>query len=594
MTEKKKLTKRAAAAAAAAAAIPVDLERVAMEKLYADTMKNLTEGSVIPGKILEICGEDVVVDIGSKSEGIIPLVEFKEIADLKPGDVHDVLIESMDDETGTIKLSYQRAKEQQRWNRVVANCKEGSVVKGMVQGRVRGGLLVDVDGIEAFLPGSQVDIVPVQNPDDYLNREFEFKIIKINTDRKNIVISRRELLEDQRRGRKRELLTDLKVGQLRPGVVKNITDFGVFVDLDGMDGLLHITDMSWGRLNHPSELVKVGEPIDVMVLDVNLEKERVSLGLKQKQQNPWDNIENKYPVGSRLRGKVVSLMPYGAFIELESGVEGLVHVSEISWTKRVVRASDVLKVGESVAIVVLTVNKTDQKIGLGMRQMEENPWDGVRGSYPIGTRVSGTVRNLTSYGAFIELEDGIDGMVHVSDMSWTRKVNHPSEVLKKGDKINAVVLEVDPDNQRISLGLKQALDDPWSSIAARYKIGQMVKGKVTKLASFGAFVELEDGIDGLVHISQISEERVEKVKDVIKLGQEVQARVVRIDEVERKIGLSIKAAAVSDADFVVKDEMLQGLGPGEDLGDLAGVLDAAFSTKSNEDWHPGEKGSKTE
>ncbi|MFZ4395028.1 MAG: 30S ribosomal protein S1, partial [Kiritimatiellia bacterium] len=278
MTEKKKLTKRAAAAAAAAAAIPVDLERVAMEKLYADTMKNLTEGSVIPGKILEICGEDVVVDIGSKSEGIIPLVEFKEIADLKPGDVHDVLIESMDDETGTIKLSYQRAKEQQRWNRVVANCKEGSVVKGMVQGRVRGGLLVDVDGIEAFLPGSQVDIVPVQNPDDYLNREFEFKIIKINTDRKNIVISRRELLEDQRRGRKRELLTDLKVGQLRPGVVKNITDFGVFVDLDGMDGLLHITDMSWGRLNHPSELVKVGEPIDVMVLDVNLEKERVSLG----------------------------------------------------------------------------------------------------------------------------------------------------------------------------------------------------------------------------------------------------------------------------------------------------------------------------
>ncbi len=592
MTETKKITKRAAAAAAAAAAIPVDNERAAMEKLYADTMKNLTEGSVIPGKILEISGDDVVVDIGSKSEGIIPLAEFKGIEDLKPGDVHDVLIESMDDETGTIKLSYQRAKEQQRWNRVVANCKEGSVVKGIVQGRVRGGLLVDVDGIEAFLPGSQVDIVPVQNPDDYLNREFEFKIIKINSDRKNIVVSRRELIEDQRRGRKRELLTELKVGQLRPGVVKNITDFGVFVDLDGMDGLLHITDMSWGRLNHPSELVKVGEPIEVMVLDVNLEKERVSLGLKQRQQNPWDNIENKYPVGSRLRGKVVSLMPYGAFVELEPGVEGLVHVSEMSWTKRVVRASDALKVAESVAVVVLTVNKADQKIGLGMRQMEENPWDGVRGSYPIGTRVTGTVRNLTSYGAFIELEDGIDGMVHVSDMSWTRKVNHPSEVLKKGDKISAVVLEVDPDNQRISLGLKQAQDDPWSSIAARYKIGQMVKGKVTKLASFGAFVELEDGIDGLVHISQISEDRVEKVKDVLKLGQEVQARVVRIDEVERKIGLSIKAAAVSDADFVVKDEMLQGLGPGEDLGDLAGVLDAAFGAKPNEDWHPGEKAAK--
>jgi small subunit ribosomal protein S1 len=402
------------------------------------------------------------------------------------------------------------------------------------------------------------------------------------------VLSRRELMEDRRRDRKRELLTEIKVGQVRKGSVKNITDFGVFVDLDGMDGLLHITDMSWGRINHPTELVKVGDELEVVILDVNLEKERVSLGLKQRSNNPWENIQAKYPVGSRLRGKVVNLVPYGAFVEIEQGVEGLVHVSEISWTKRIARASDVLTVGQEVDVVVLNVNREEQKIALGIRQTEENPWDGVRMRYPIGARVSGKVRNLTSYGAFVELEEGIDGMVHVSDMSWTRKINHPSEVLKKGEEVAAVVLEVDPDNQRISLGVKQAQEDPWSTIAARLKIGQMVKGKVTKLASFGAFVEIEEGIDGLVHISQISDDRVEKVKDVLKVGQEVEARIVRIDQVDRKIGLSIKAASVSDEDFVVKDEMLEGLRPGEDLVDLAGAFDAAFGAKEDE-WRPGEK-----
>ncbi|MEI6516127.1 MAG: S1 RNA-binding domain-containing protein, partial [bacterium] len=353
-------------------------------------------------------------------------------------------------------------------------------------------------------------------------------------------------------------------------------------------GLLHITDMSWGRINHPSEMVKVGDELEVVILDVNMEKERVSLGLKQRSSNPWDNIGAKYPVGSRLRGKVVNLVPYGAFVEIEQGVEGLVHVSEISWTKRIARASDVLAVGQEVDVVVLNVNKEEQKIALGIRQTEENPWDGVRMRYPIGARVSGKVRNLTSYGAFVELEEGIDGMVHVSDMSWTRKVNHPSELLKKGDEVSAVVLEVDPDNQRISLGLKQAQEDPWSTIAARLKIGQMVKGKVTKLASFGAFVEIEEGIDGLVHISQISDDRVEKVKDVLKVGQEVQARIVRIDQMDRKIGLSIKAASVPDEEFVVKDEMLEGLRPGEDLVDLAGAFDAAFGAR-DEEWHPGDK-----
>jgi small subunit ribosomal protein S1 len=328
-----------------------------------------------------------------------------------------------------------------------------------------------------------------------------------------------------------------------------------------------------------------------MILDVNTEKERVSLGLKQKSGNPWDNIETKYPVGSRLRGKVVNLVPYGAFVELEKGVEGLVHVSEISWTKRIARASDVLSTGQEVGVVVLSVNREEQKIALGMRQTEENPWDGVKERYPLGARVRGKVRNFTAYGAFVELEDGIDGMIHVSDMSWTRKVNHPSEILKKGEDVDAVVLEVDADNQRISLGLKQGQEDPWATIAARYKVGQLVKGKVAKLASFGAFVELEEGIDGLVHISQISEERVEKVRDVLKAGQEVNARIVRIDPVERKIGLSIKAASVPDAEFVVKEEMLEGLRPGEDLVDLAGAFDAAFgASDKGEEWHPGEKG----
>ena len=565
-----------------------DAARAQMSQMYEETLKTFTEGSIIPGKVLEVRGDGVLVDIGYKSEGMIHASEFPDISVVKPGDVFNVLLEGIEDDEGLVMLSKSRAEQQEHWNQVLDTYKEGSIVNGDVRSRVKGGFIVDVGGVESFLPGSQVDVTPVHDPDALVGKTLEFKIIKINDDRRNIVLSRRELMEDRRRDRKRELLTEIKVGQVRKGMVKNITDFGVFVDLDGMDGLLHITDMSWGRINHPTELVKVGDELEVVILDVNLEKERVSLGLKQRSNNPWENIQAKYPVGSRLRGKVVNLVPYGAFVEIEQGVEGLVHVSEISWTKRVARASDVLTVGQEVDVVVLNVNREEQKIALGIRQTEENPWDGVRMRYPIGARVSGKVRNLTSYGAFVELEEGIDGMVHVSDMSWTRKINHPSEVLKKGEEVAAVVLEVDPDNQRISLGIKQAQEDPWSTIASRLKIGQMVKGKVTKLASFGAFVEIEEGIDGLVHISQISDDRVEKVKDVLKVGQEVEARIVRIDQVDRKIGLSIKAASVSDEDFVVKDEMLEGLRPGEDLVDLAGAFDAAFGAR-NEEWRPGEK-----
>ena len=569
-------------------AVVVDAERDQMSRMYEETLKTFTEGSIIPGKVLEVRGDGVLVDIGYKSEGMIHASEFADISAVKPGDVFNVLLEGIEDDEGMVMLSKSRAEQQERWNQVLETHKEGSIVNGDVRSRVKGGFIVDVGGVESFLPGSQVDVSPVHDPDAMVGKTLEFKIIKIHDDRRNIVLSRRELMEDRRRDRKRELLSEIKVGQVRKGMVKNITDFGVFVDLDGMDGLLHITDMSWGRINHPTELVKVGEELEVVILDVNMEKERVSLGLKQRSANPWDNIGAKYPVGSRLRGKVVNLVPYGAFVEIEQGVEGLVHVSEISWTKRIARASDVLAVGQEVDVVVLNVNKEEQKIALGIRQTEENPWDGVRMRYPIGARVSGKVRNLTSYGAFVELEEGIDGMVHVSDMSWTRKVNHPSEIMKKGDEVSAVVLEVDPDNQRISLGLKQAQEDPWSTIAARLKVGQMVKGKVTKLASFGAFVEIEEGIDGLVHISQISDDRVEKVKDVLKVGQEVQARIVRIDQVDRKIGLSIKAASVPDEEFVVKDEMLEGLRPGEDLVDLAGAFDAAFGAK-DEEWHPGDR-----
>lgn len=564
-------------------------DKAAMTAMYEETLRDFNEGSIVQGRILEVRPSDVLIDIGYKSEGLIPISEFKNPEEIKPGDAFEVLLERLEDDEGMVVLSKQRAELQRNWERVLTQCKEGDIIEGEVVGQVKGGMIVDV-GVDAFLPGSQIDVVPVRNPYDYMNKRFQFKILKINQERRNIVLSRRELIEESRRDQKKALLAEIKVGQLRKGVVKNITDFGAFIDLNGMDGLLHITDISWGRVNHPSDVLSIGQDVEVMILDVDLDRERISLGLKQKQANPWEDIERKYPVNSRIRGKVVNLMPYGAFVEIEEGVEGMVHVSEMSWTKRVARASDMLAVGDVVEAVVLGLNKDEQKISLGMRQTEQNPWDDVARNYPIGSRVSGVVRNFTNYGAFVELEAGVDGMIHVSDMSWTRKVNHPSEVLKKGETVNAIVLEVDAANQRISLGLKQAQDDPWATIAAKYQVGQKVKGKVTKLASFGAFVEIEEGIDGLVHISQISEERVQKVRDVLSPGQEVEARVVKIDPVERRIGLSIKAAAISDEDFEVDDDMLQGLRPGEDLVNLGGAFDEAFGESAPvEEWRPGEK-----
>ena len=545
-----------------------------MEEAMKQSATRFAQGEIVKGKVIELRPKEVLVDIGYKSEGIIPLNEFLDAASLKVGDAVDVLIEKLENKEGTVVLSHQKAEFKKNWDNILSICNEGGIIKGKVTSIVKGGLVVNV-GVEAFLPASQIDVTTPKNLASFVGNTYEFKVVKINQERQNIVLSRRELIEQERTDKRSKLLAEMIPGDIRKGTVKNITDFGAFIELNGIDGLLHITDMSWGRIGHPSEVLKVGQEIDVVVLDVNKEKERVSLGLKQKMSNPWDNIETKFPVGAKVKGKVVSLVPYGAFVQLEPGVEGLVHVTELSWTKRSAKPSDDLKQDQEIEAVVLGINREEQKISLGVRQLESNPWDSAAAKYTVGTQVKGQVRNLTSYGAFVELEEGIDGMIHVSDMSWTRKINHPSEVMKKGDVVEATVLEVDRPNQRIALGMKQLGTDPWSKIETLYKVGDLVTGKVTKLASFGAFIGLQNDIDGLVHISQISEERVEKIKNVLKVGQDVSARVVKIDKGERRIGLSIKAASYSDEQLKEEQKLLDSLKPGEDLVALQHAFDAA-------------------
>ena len=549
-----------------------------MEEAMKQTAMRFAAGEIVKGKIIEVRPKEVLVDIGYKSEGVIPGMEFEDIKTLKVGDEIDVLIEKLEDKDGMVVLSHEKAEFKKNWDKILTICNEGGRISGKVKSLVKGGLVVNV-GVEAFLPASQIDITTPKNLAQFVGNTYEFKVVKINQERQNIVLSRRELIEQERSERRGKLLAEMVPGDIRKGTVKNITDFGAFIDLNGIDGLLHITDMSWGRIGHPTELLKIGQEIDVVVLDVNKEKERVSLGLKQKMANPWDNIETKYPVNARVKGKIVNLVPYGAFVQLEPGVEGLVHVTELSWTKRVAKPSDMLKQGEEIEAVVLGINREEQKISLGIRQLESNPWDTAEQKYPAGTHVKGKVRNLTSYGAFVELEEGIDGMIHVSDISWTRKINHPSEILKKGDEVEAVVLEVDRPNQRIALGMKQLSQDPWEKIDQLYKVGDLVTGNVTKLASFGAFVGLQHDIDGLVHISQISEERVDKIKNVLKAGQEVTARVVKIDKGERRIGLSIKAASYTEEQLKEEQKLLDALKPGEDLVALQHAFDAADEAK---------------
>jgi small subunit ribosomal protein S1 len=545
-----------------------------MEEALKQSPTHFATGQIVKGKVIEVRPKEVLVDIGYKSEGVIPANEFEDIKTVKIGDEIDVLIEKLEDKEGMVILSKEKAEFKKNWDKILTICNEGGTIMGKVKAAVKGGLLVNI-GVEAFLPASQIDIIPPKNLAQFIGNTYDFKVVKINQERQNIVLSRRELIEQQRNDKRVKLLTEMTPGDIRKGTVKNITDFGAFIDLNGIDGLLHITDMSWGRVGHPSEILKVGQDIDVVVLDINREKERVSLGLKQKLSNPWENIDAKYQVNARVKGKVVNLVPYGAFVELEPGVEGLVHVTELSWTKRIAKPSDVLKADQEIEAVVLGINREEQKISLGIRQLEANPWDKALEKYPSGTKVKGKIRNLTSYGAFIELEEGLDGMIHVSDISWTRKINHPSEVFKKGDEAEAVVLEVDKANQRISVGVKQLTVDPWSNIDHFYKVGDLVTGKVTKLASFGAFVGLQHDIDGLVHISQVSEERTDKIKNVLKVGQEVTARVIKIDKTERRIGLSIKAAAYSNEQLKAEQAILDSLKPGEDLVALQHAFDAA-------------------
>ena len=552
-----------------------------MEEALKKGGKLFAAGEIVSGTVIEIRAKEILVDIGYKSEGVIPCNEFVDLDSVKVGGTVDVLIEKLENKEGTVVLSHEKAEFKKNWERILSICNEGGRVTGKVKAVVKGGLIVNV-GVEAFLPSSQLDVITPKNLQSYVGNTYEFKVVKINQERQNIVLSRRELIEAERNEKRAKLLAEMVPGDIRKGTVKNITDFGAFIDLNGLDGLLHITDMSWGRLGHPSEVLKVGQELDVVVLDVNKEKERVSLGLKQKMANPWDNIEAKYPIGTKIKGKVVSLVPYGAFVQIEPGVEGLVHVTELSWTKRVAKPSDVLKQDQELEAVVLGINRDEQKISLGVRQLDSNPWDSADTKYPVGTKVTGKVRNLTSYGAFVELEEGIDGMVHVSDMSWTRKINHPSEMLKKGDEVAATVLEVDRANQRIALGMKQLEIDPWENIEKLYKVGDLVQGKVTKLASFGAFVGLQHDIDGLVHISQISEERVDKIKNVLKVGQDVSARVVKIDRGERRIGLSIKAASYSDEQLKEEQKILDALKPGEDLVALQHAFDALDDVKTTD------------
>ena len=557
-------------------------------------------GSIIEGTVSAVKGDDVFVDIGYKSEGVVSLDEFADKEAVKPGLKFQVMLRDLEnDKTGMVVLSKKAADDQIRWEKVLAQYTEGCVVNGTIRSQVRGGLLVDIDGVEAFLPGSQVDVMSVRDLAPYIGQTFDFKVIKISNERKNIIISRRELIEGTMAEKKAALLASLQKGEIRKGRVKNITDFGAFSDLDGIDGPLHITDMSWGRIKHPSEMLKVGQELDVMVLDVDQEKERISLGLKQTTENPWSTISEQFPVGSRVQGKVVNLAAYGAFVEIAPGIEGLVHISEFSWTKRVARASDMLNVGDEIMVQVLSVDSENQKIALGIRQTQENPWDSVMDRYPVGSRVKGKVRNWTQYGAFVELEDGIDGMIHVTDLSWTRRPAHPSECLQKGQEVEAIVLDVNPKEQRISLGLKQAQTDPWADIASKYAVGAIIKGKVSKVASFGAFVELEEGVDGLVHISQISDQRIEKVKDALQIGQEVEARVVKVDRGERRIGLSIKAVNMTDeqvkeleaeaAGTTSVDSASSAPAGSPALGSLGAAFEDAFG---NVEWQPGEAETK--
>src|SRR5256714_968689 len=552
--------------------------------IQGDEVQDFSPGSIIKGKVSGMAGDDFIIELGLKSEGILERSEFDDPENGKPGDEVRVLLEDMEGDTGLVKISKRKADRIINWEAIVKSKREGDPVSGKVTKKIKGGLLVDI-GVRVFLPASQVDIRRPGEISDWIGRHIDALILKIDEERRNIVISRRKMIEQQREEMKRRTLEGLTIGELRKGSVKNIADFGAFIDLGGIDGLLHITDMSWGRINHPSEILKIDQEIEVKVLSIDKDKEKIALGLKQKEASPWENIETKYPVGSVHEAEVVNIMSYGAFCKLEEGVEGLVHISEMSWTKRINHPSEVVTASQRVRVKVLEINKDKQEISLGMKQVEENPWERVAEKYPPGSVVEGKVRNIANYGAFVEIEEGIDAPLHVSDLSWTKKICHPSDALKKGETVRAVALSVDQEKQRIALGLKQMQEDPWTTvIPANYRPGMVVKGHVTKIANFGVFVELEPGLEGLLHISEISDQKVEKPEDSLKVGQEVQVKILRVDSDERKIGLSLKRAQWAQEEEKREEARKQraekrglrgGLEGGEDtagLGDLKGLF----------------------
>jgi len=549
-------------------------DRETIEQVIGQTVGNFQPGAILTGRVVGIAGDDAVVDVGLKSEGTVPLNEWEDPSEVDVGDEVQVLLETVESDSGLVLLSKRKADRILNWRRLVETAREGDEVSGKVMRKIKGGLLVDI-GVPVFLPASQVDIRRPGDIGEYIGKQIRAKILKIDTDRRNIVISRRKLIEEERQAAKEHLLNTIEVGQIRKGVVKNIADFGAFVDLGGIDGLLHITDMSWERISHPSEMLRIDDEIEVVVLNVDKEREKIALGLKQKTENPWERVEEKYPVGSKVKGEVVNIMNYGAFVKLEPGVEGLVHISEMSWTRRINHPSELLSVGDVIDVVVLDINKEKQEISLGIKQTEVNPWTRVAERYPPNTIVEGKVRNLANYGAFIEIEEGIDGLLHVSDISWTKKVGHPSEVLKKGQDIRCVVLAVDEEKQRIALGLKQLTEDPWlRAVPEKYIPGQIVRGKVTKITNFGVFVELEPDLEGLLHVSELADHKVEDPHREVKVGQEIDVKILRVDTAERKIGLSKKRAEWTAEEERAKAEKKSrprrgGLhGPGESTTDV--------------------------
>ena len=561
------------------------------EKLLDAYNSNITEGEVVSGKVLQVSDSEVVVDVGYKSEGIININEFRDetgAITIKAGDTVDVLLEKAEDKNGYLVLSREKAEKMKVWDVIEEAYNSKAIVKGRVIERIKGGLAVDI-GVRAFLPGSQVDVRPVRNLDSLKGQELEMRVIKVNKKRGNIVLSRKVVLEEGLTERKSETLDALEEGRVFRGVVKNLTDYGAFIDLGGIDGLLHITDMSFGRIQHPSELFNVGDQTEVVVLKFDREQERVSLGYKQLSPDPWESAQSRFPTGERVKGKVVSLTDYGAFVELEPGVEGLIHVSEMSWSKRVKHPSKVLNVGDEVEAMVLQVDSQERRISLGLKQIEPNPWQQLAEKYQTGAHIEGTVRNLTDFGAFVEVAEGIDGLIHISDMSWNKRISHPSEVLKKGDTVDALVLSIDAENQRLSLGLKQMGEDTWEEFFNRHQAGDVVDGKVVRFTNFGAFIEIEEGIEGLLHVSEVDDERVEKAEDKLVVGDSYRMKIIKMSQQERKIGLSIRAVNVDDYEAHYSS---QG-SPNATLGDVADFgADWGSSSRANPETDAADKRDK--